>query len=647
MSASEFAFLVLGLILGIPTGTALLVVLRARPPSPREVRLTVAPDSVPRRRSATLADDPFVDRHGTPARGGPADTGRPPGSATVGRADPAMAVGGASVGPQPHREESAAPHDPRTPVLAIAGGGAGGVAASIGRHGTWIAADAAMPAGFAVRAGVDPVFASFQRGTSTEMADESSRASGTAGRADASASSGIAVLDAAVETAPVDGPPVPDVVARSEENRPPPAGGPAAAADAAPAEAATAEATAAMAGPCAPERRAMTELCALAERMQIQADGVADRLRQAQRTYDTHLSAADQAEAIADPRVQRAAKDAAQHAFRRDRTSATSREEIEAAARTWLQEINRINGDARDAAARLAQERRAATSQVSMIERLTVEADAVRVQAEGAREACLQAREALAACVEAQAAVPPSARMPLAPSLAPGEAPPAMPEAGRPLAPATLIGRALRARPRPDDTEDDAIAASMARGEGQPAILRLLAGDRAAFEGLVAAVGGDDPAERRRWQVHLAGLVDALVARAIDACAFDFPENHAFWGPFTRGQCRDIALALSSLGFRFDGLGGFIDDRVPSQRDLSLAVGYAGLDPMRIRRWPTEAEMVELFRDVAVAADEYVAGAAGGLTLGELVTLLGHRADGLTEVWNAWGRIRPRLLEPI
>ena len=35
---------------------------------------------------------------------------------------------------------------------------------------------------------------------------------------------------------------------------------------------------------------------------------------------------------------------------------------------------------------------------------------------------------------------------------------------------------------------------------------------------------------------------------------------------------------------------GFADERVPSQRDLSLAVGYAGLDPMRIRRWPTEAE---------------------------------------------------------
>jgi hypothetical protein len=48
---------------------------------------------------------------------------------------------------------------------------------------------------------------------------------------------------------------------------------------------------------------------------------------------------------------------------------------------------------------------------------------------------------------------------------------------------------------------------------------------------------------------------------------------------------------------------------------------------------------------VRVAADEYVAAAAGGLTLGELVTLLGRRADGLTELWNEWGSVRPILLE--
>jgi hypothetical protein len=169
--------------------------------------------------------------------------------------------------------------------------------------------------------------------------------------------------------------------------------------------------------------------------------------------------------------------------------------------------------------------------------------------------------------------------------------------------------------------------------------------EREAFDRAVARLAGDDADARQRWQARIGGLADALIARSIEAAAFDFPVDHAFWGPFSQSQNRDIAAGLASLGYRFDGYGGWLDDRVPGQRDLSLAVGYAGLDPMRIRHWPTEAEMRELLRDVRVAADEYIAGAAGGMSLGELVTLLGRRADALTELWNEWGTVRPVLLE--
>ena len=155
----------------------------------------------------------------------------------------------------------------------------------------------------------------------------------------------------------------------------------------------------------------------------------------------------------------------------------------------------------------------------------------------------------------------------------------------------------------PDDEEAYALASAAARGDGQPAILQLLAGDRDALERLTNQLAANDAAEQRRWQVQLSELVDAIVARAIEACAFDFPEDHPFWGPFTIAQDRDIALALSSLGFRFDGLGGFVDERIPNQRDLSLATGYAGLDPMRIRHWPSESELGDLFRDVTVATN--------------------------------------------
>ncbi len=72
MTPSEFSFLALGLILGAVSGAALVELIRARPPTPREVRVTVAHDAIPRR-ATTLADDAFVAVGPEPARGGPAD----------------------------------------------------------------------------------------------------------------------------------------------------------------------------------------------------------------------------------------------------------------------------------------------------------------------------------------------------------------------------------------------------------------------------------------------------------------------------------------------------------------------------------------------------------------------------------------------
>ncbi|HLA15446.1 MAG TPA: hypothetical protein VJZ72_00985, partial [Candidatus Limnocylindrales bacterium] len=332
---------------------------------------------------------------------------------------------------------------------------------------------------------------------------------------------------------------------------------------------------------------------------------------------------AETAAADADPRAVRAAKDAAQHAYRVARSGASTPEEQEQAAATWLAEINRINAATKEADATVAREREAASALVLAIERLTVHADAARISAESAQEICVQARETLAECEE-RAAAPGAGGVPVGPPWPEPE------------------------QPRDDELglPDEASTLTAATGAGPaPRIMRLLRGERAALVAIVDAMAGHDPGQRRHWQLLVTDLADAIIARAIEESILDFPDEHPFWGSFTRPQSRDIAAALASLGYRFDGLGGFADARVPTQRDLSLALGYAGLDPMRIRVWPTEEEAAQLFAEVRVAADEYLAGAAGGdLTLAEMIDLLGRRADALADLWNNWGRARPALL---
>lgn len=583
MIASEFAFLTLGLMLGVATGAALVVIVRSRPPAPREVRLTVTPDSVPRRTPATLSAGALAADAAGVARGGPADRSGADRDAPPNDPPPGTVHRPFVAGP-PH----ARPAEPATARRAAPS------ARPTAATPTPLAAAAGAMVGVPIHREADPTIAALRR-IAAASAERSMRL-------------GAATSVLEPEAAPAT---FEQVVAQAAAGD----------GDDEPLTAGTAATDPADAGPCAEERRIAEERCAMSVRAREQAEVAHDALRAAQRAYDDHLTRADRAAADADPRAIRAAKEAAQHGFRVARSAATNRDAVEAAARDWLGEINRINVTAREAAILLERERAGANALVTEIERLTVEADAARISAETADAACLAAREAVADCQEA-ASAPVGALPAAAPSPPPGAPEPAA---------ATWAS-------------DDEAAIALATGAGEAAILRLLRGDRATLGALSTALGGDDPTERRRWQLALSGLVEAVVARAIEASALDFPTDHPFWGTFTRSQSRDIVAALSSLGYRYDGLGDWLDGRVPGQRDLSLAVGYAGLDPMRIRHWPNEAEMAELFRDATVAADEYLVGAARGLTLGELITTLGLRADALTDLWNEWGRVRPLLL---
>jgi hypothetical protein len=551
VTVSEFMFLAIGLVLGVASGVALAEIIRARPPARREVRLTVSPDAIPRRRASTLADDAFVTVGPEPARGGPAD-----------RRD----IDGPAPSGTPER---------RTNVLAAA-----------------TPRDDAKPApgmvGMPISAGADPMLDVFRAGTRDAGRPRGERRPG--GDLSRSTAPNAAYPHAAVGLLD------PPTTVATETQAP----------------------TKTYSGPCADERRLADERCELATRAQAQAGAAADALRRAQRAYDSHTTAAEAAADAANPRAVRSLKEGAQRDFRAASRAATSPDAVEVAARTWLQEINRINREAAGASLAAEREREAAAEIGVRLERMSIEADAARVGSEMASAACVAARTALADCDERtqagvetpRSAPPPPTTDPALSDLAAGEA----------------LGIALQ-------------------GGTAPRIFRLLRGDADAMETLVASLAGDDPDEQRRWKLAVAGLLDAILADAIEGAYLRFPHEHSFWGPQTQQQNRDITLALTSLGYRFDGLGGWVDERQPSQRELSLALSYAGLDPMRVRHWPDDHQTAGLFSEVEVAADEYVAGAAGDLTLAEMVEMLGRRADGLVDLWNHWGRVRPLLLE--
>jgi hypothetical protein len=641
LTASEFAFLALGLVLGVASGAALIEVLRARPPAAREVRVTVSPNAIQSRMSSTLADPGAARDAVGPAAGGPGDrrwhdefvaTGEP---ATTGRRsqDPRRTIDGAPVDPQfgtSVRErtatEASGDADPTSTITAPV-----------------TPATAPAPASVAAADRPEPLWLRPSAGASTMVAVPMSLEPDpitTALRASAAASAVAAMRHGSASTVTADRSPAAAAERPSASTRTGTSGneprGAATAGDASGTAAAGTQFDEGTAGgpvgegPCAEERRVADERCAVAFRARQGADTAHETFRRVQRTHDEHAGRAEEAALAADPRAVRAAKESAQREFHAARGSARTRDDVEAGARSWLAEINRINQATREAAVAAERDRAAAAALAAELEHLALEADAARISAERADEACIAAREAVAECDEArileQAA---AATRPDGEGDGDDEAGPS---------------RIAAANPQPEDEFD--FATPMASRSGQDArILRILRGDREAMLGAVARLAGDDPEARRLWQGRLGSLAEALIARSIEASTFDFPPDHAFWGPFNQAQNRDIASALSSIGFRFDGFGGWVDERLPSQRDLAMAVGYAGLDPMRVRHWPTEAETRDLLRDVRVAADEYVAGAAGGMTLGELVTLLGRRADGLTELWNEWGTVRPILLE--
>lgn len=182
---------------------------------------------------------------------------------------------------------------------------------------------------------------------------------------------------------------------------------------------------------------------------------------------------------------------------------------------------------------------------------------------------------------------------------------------------------------------------------GAPAIMRILRGDHQALFATTAVLAADDDAERRPWQAAIMGLADALASRAINAGWLDFPVGNPFWDTFTTEQCRAIAAALAGCGHRFDGVDGWQDGRIPNYRDLTDAVAAAGLEPRRIRAWPTQEEIGRLYREVTVAADELLTASAPDLECEAVQALVGAGDADRARLWTAWDRVRSAFLEPV
>ena len=667
MSPSEIAFLAIGLIVGAAVGAAIAEGLRARPAPRGEVRVTISPNSVSPRRSTTLSDPSLAagtgPMPGSPEEGAwnegptpsptapPASAPAPPPIAVPVRTpvpSPAVGVPATAVA-VPVQAPASVPVGPGAPVAVPAqpggasaepaqrpappttrqyppatSGGGGGVPYPL-------ASAAAVPADPARRVALgvlDPVAPL----TDLERADAARPvpASPETQTPQVPRVSAVEVGATAAGLAIRPRPPVADP-------RPTLAGGaiavPIDRARAHGREASSEDAAGGPAGrpvttdPCDPPRLLVEERCTLAAASREHARASTETLREAERAYDSLHGLLDQAEKASDPRELAVAKDELHRRFRAASDAAADAEAAEAAARAWLDAINDLNTHAREAQRFLESGRAELRTALPRIERLTVEAETARKRAEVAAAGCQEARESLAACEEASEA----RRAHEAGAPSPAEDP-------HPFD-ALWPGESETTRTQPlgaHDAAPPAVADAVA--------LRILRGDRTARDRLVAALAGTDAEASRAWHLRVSRLVDAITARAIEDGYLDLPDEEAFWGLFTYGERREIVGALSALGYRFDGLGGFADGRVPAQRDLSLAVGYAGLDRMRVRTWPREAELARLYEHAAVAADDWLVDMADDLSLGRMVDALGARAGDLADTWNAWGRVRPLLL---
>ena len=580
MSPPEIAILGFGIGLGFAVGGAIMATLRWRLGARADVRITVAPNSIAPRRASTLAYTEPAQDDGT----GPAMFGDEPWPYAVTETAEGAVTAAATVlqpAAEPPLTRTRVPSGPvHLPVTAIA--------VPVG----------AGPLGGATVRDLVPVVTILDVTAGEAVARPLAVEALAAGQGAGPSGGSIAIT------------------ARTES-----AASPSTAGDRAPA-ARRANRRSAAADPCRSEHVAVDERCAAAGLARERARDAADRLRDLRNAYELLREQAERAHEAADPDAVTVAKDTLHRTFRAARDAATTAGDMEAAARGWLDGVNNVNAAAREARSVADATEREVREMLPRLERLIAEAETARNAAELADAGCRAAREILATCEEHDTGASVhalAARMPAA-----------HPRAASPAGAA-------------DNWDPAADNAAPASDDSDMTIVRILRGDAAAGDALAARLAAGEPGAEPAWRARIDALVAAVASRAIDEGYLDLPDD-GFWRPFNRTERREVVVALAALGYRYDGVAGFADGRTPLQRDLVLAVGYAGLDRMRIRAWPDDAGLGAMFAEAAVAADEWLADRATDLSLGRMVDALGARADDLADIWNAWGRVRPALI---
>ncbi|MBA2570737.1 MAG: hypothetical protein H0V04_06110 [Chloroflexi bacterium] len=353
-------------------------------------------------------------------------------------------------------------------------------------------------------------------------------------------------------------------------------------------------------------RQRAEEACARSAELRATATAAAETLTHRRAELQAVETRLERAQVAADPSVVAEAKGHAQHAYRRARQGA---DDERGAVAVWMREIDGLNRESRAARARLGQVRRDVTDAQQAADAAERIADAERIRAEMAIDACREARQQLAACEESDVA---PAAAPTVPALVAADGPASLGDA--PVERAPLV------------------------------IERLVGGDRSVLHGVARQLADETGQEVTRVMLLLQELVEGLVASAADEGYLDFDEGHPFWGQFTLDEARVIVRALAGMGFRYHARDGWLGGRQPGPGELALALAYGGYDVRGVGGMPSASSIARLFDGARVATEDHLAVRAPSMTLDQVLSMLGGRADPLGELWDSWGRIRPLLL---